>query len=322
MNQFVVFLLSVIAGPCFRCLAVGCLLVIAPADWSCAQTGTAPRDNRFSQPTDEPPFSIQQAEFGAGFPERPLHFDPQVQPVEARTPAVAVDPHTDWQSSDQNSGQALTDDLDEPSPDDLLQSVASMWGNVKQSAQQQWAQGGWSEKLNSIFGGADVGRMLGSLALVLGGYFTLVWIVRMVSPSGGRQVPREVLEVLGTVPLEPRKNLQIIRLGSKLLLLINGPEGTHPIGEINDPAEVEYLASLCPGRQRVKRDRLESLREAAATLAQLRQQRNHTRATIQQAAAPTQSNAAVSNAGTASHLAAILQSLNGPSSGNAATFEA
>ena len=81
----------------------------------------------------------------------------------------------------------------------------------------------------------DVARMIGSLALVLGGYFGLVWVSRHFGGGKGK-VPKEVLEVLGQTPFGPKKHLQIVRLGSKLLLLINGPEGIHPIGEITDPA--------------------------------------------------------------------------------------
>jgi polysaccharide pyruvyl transferase WcaK-like protein len=49
--------------------------------------------------------------------------------------------------------------------------------------------------------------------------------------------------------LNAKQNLQLVRLGSKLLLLIHGPEGTHSIGEISNPNEVEYLTQLCSQRR-------------------------------------------------------------------------
>ena len=32
--------------------------------------------------------------------------------------------------------------------------------------------------------------------------------------------------------------------------MIHGPDGTQPIGEVTDPAEVEHLVALCNGRTR------------------------------------------------------------------------
>ena len=97
----------------------------------------------------------------------------------------------------------------------------------------------------------QIGKVFGSLAIVLGIYFGFVWLTRRFGGKRNSGLPSEVVEVMGHIPFGPKKNLQLIRLGTKLLLLINGPEGTHPIGEITNPEEVEYLAGLCnpqPGR--------------------------------------------------------------------------
>ena len=117
------------------------------------------------------------------------------------------------------------------------------------------------EKFQSFFGGADLGKMLGSLALVLGGYFGLVWVFRTFN-GASRALPTEVLEVMGHAPYGPKQSLQLVRLGSKLLLLINGPDGTQPVGEITDPVEVEYLSGLCPGTKRSSVVSASSIRSA------------------------------------------------------------
>ena len=112
--------------------------------------------------------------------------------------------------------------------------------------------GSWQERLSRMFGGADIRKIIGGLAVVIGGYLGLVWLLRMINPAGSGAIPREVLEVVGAAPLNSKQNLQLIRLGSKLMLMIHGPEGTQPIGEVSDPAEVEQLLALCGGRgQRV-----------------------------------------------------------------------
>ena len=97
------------------------------------------------------------------------------------------------------------------------------------------------------FANVQFGKVLGSLAIVLGAYFGFVWLLRYFGGSRTTGLPSEVVEVMGYAPFGPKKNLQLVRLGSKLLLLINGPDGTHPLGEITDSEEVEYLASLCTG---------------------------------------------------------------------------
>ena len=99
--------------------------------------------------------------------------------------------------------------------------------------------------LRHQFGDVDVPRVLGSLAIVLGGYFGLVWFTRRFSGGGNGRLPNEVVEVLGQTPFKPGSNLQLVRLGSKLLLLMNGTEGTHAIGEISDPDEVALLCAKC-----------------------------------------------------------------------------
>jgi len=105
-------------------------------------------------------------------------------------------------------------------------------------------------KITGFIGGKNnpVRKVVGALALVIGGYLSMVWFSRKLNVGGDGRLPADVIEVLGVSPFGPRKNLQLVRLGSKLLLLMNGPEGTQPVGEITDPAEVEHLASLCNGR--------------------------------------------------------------------------
>lgn len=98
--------------------------------------------------------------------------------------------------------------------------------------------------------------MIGALSLVLGGYFGFVWLLRMLSPRSNRQLPSEVIEVLGKTAFGKGQHLQLVRLGSKLLLLLESNEGIQPIAEISDPLEVHHLISCCdpfPNRRRGRR---------------------------------------------------------------------
>ena len=245
------------------------------------------------------------------FPSHP-RFDPNVQPADLLDRGL--------------TGGEVQQVRHNESPTAVLGSAGKMISSLSSSLQHHWQEGQWKDKVGSYFQNFDVGRMLGSLALVLGGYFSLVWVSRQFGGNG--KVPAEVLEILGQTPFGPKKQLQIVRLGSKLLLLLNGPEGTHPIGEITDPEEVEYLASLCQGRKTASAANV--LRIAKATTTQ-----NSASAATQSTVASAIANAApiaaaAATAATAAnpalaanpnHLAAILQSLNGQS-GNTAVFEA
>jgi flagellar biogenesis protein FliO len=84
-----------------------------------------------------------------------------------------------------------------------------------------------------------------SLALVLGVFFALVWVLRRAAPPGASLLPAEAFEVLGRAPLANRQQAHLLRCGNKLLLISAGAAGTEPLTEITDPAEVERLTELC-----------------------------------------------------------------------------
>lgn len=221
--------------------AIACLLIccsVLSAQNFQANPAPSP-SNSWQPPTiqyNPPPASNSAPLGGPGnwYPDEPAKQDSNVRPanVEIALPDVA---HSSMNPGDAQNG-----------PQDNTTDQPSGWlGAVR-------AVGPWGKSLQDKFGGVDVKKMFGSLAIVLGGYLGFVWLVRRFNSGAAGKLPAEVLDVVGTAPFGPRKNLQLVRLGSKLLLLLNGPEGTHPIGEITDPAEVEHLISLCQGRSTSK----------------------------------------------------------------------
>jgi flagellar biogenesis protein FliO len=93
--------------------------------------------------------------------------------------------------------------------------------------------------------GSSALAVFGSLALVLGVFFALVWVLRRASPQGASLLPAEAFEVLGRAPLANRQQAHLLRCGNKLLLISAGTAGTEPLTEITDPAEVDRLTELC-----------------------------------------------------------------------------
>lgn len=156
------------------------------------------------------------------------------------------------------ASQVRAADFQDPIPEipDVAPSSEGLIGTIQQRAQANVkglvgalpAAQGVSSRLQETFASVNLQKIFGSLAIVLGAYFGLVWVTRRL--NGGRVggLPREVVEVLGNAPFGPKKNLQLVRLGSKLLLLLHSPDGTTTIGEINDRSEVEYLSGVCTGK--------------------------------------------------------------------------
>jgi flagellar biogenesis protein FliO len=94
----------------------------------------------------------------------------------------------------------------------------------------------------------SVVQVVGSLAAVLGAFFLIVWLLRRASPQRTGLLPSEAFEVLGRAPLANHQQAQLIRCGSKLLLVAVGGTGagaTTTLTEITEPDEVDRLVVLC-----------------------------------------------------------------------------
>ncbi len=98
---------------------------------------------------------------------------------------------------------------------------------------------------NLRFGLPLIVTLGGSLALVLGVFFLIVWAVRCAAPRGLTVLPSEVVEVLGRAPLAGRQQLHLLRCGKKLILVSVTPAGAETLTEITEPEEVDRLAGLC-----------------------------------------------------------------------------
>ena len=91
--------------------------------------------------------------------------------------------------------------------------------------------------------------VLSSLAIVLGLFFFVVWLSRRAFPKATAPLSTEVLEIVGRSPLAARHQLQLIRLGRRLLLVSVTPERAETLTELTDPDEVNHLVGLCRQQQ-------------------------------------------------------------------------
>lgn len=85
----------------------------------------------------------------------------------------------------------------------------------------------------------------GSLSVVLGLFLVVAWAMRKVAPRGALVLPKEVFEILGRAPLGARQQVQLLRCGSKLLLVSITPHGVETLTEVTDAVEVDRIAGVC-----------------------------------------------------------------------------
>lgn len=85
----------------------------------------------------------------------------------------------------------------------------------------------------------------GSVAVVVGLFLIVAWTARRGIGSVPPTLPRDALEVLGRKRFTGKQEMQLVRVGSKLVLIHMVPGHAEPICEITDPAEVDRLTGIC-----------------------------------------------------------------------------
>jgi len=88
------------------------------------------------------------------------------------------------------------------------------------------------------------------LAIVVGLFLLCMALVRRGGPKPTSPLPRDVVAVLGRVPLAARNFAQLLQIGNKLVLVAVSPEGVSPISEVTDPQEVGRILGLCQRGQK------------------------------------------------------------------------
>jgi len=127
--------------------------------------------------------------------------------------------------------------------------------------------------------------MFGSLAVVIGLFLGLVWLLRRGSPKAARLLASEVVELLGRSPLAGRQQMHVIRFGNRLLLVAVSHDGAETLAEITDPLEVDRLAGLC--QQTQTNSATHAFRQIFGQLAEIRRPGQLGAAAASAAAAPT-----------------------------------
>jgi len=84
-----------------------------------------------------------------------------------------------------------------------------------------------------------------SLAVVVGLFLVVAWLLRRNMPRAARPLSSEVVQLLGRVPLAGKQQLHLLRFGNKLVLVSVFNGGAETVSEITDPQEIDRVLGLC-----------------------------------------------------------------------------
>lgn len=93
-------------------------------------------------------------------------------------------------------------------------------------------------------GGNQTASIAASLFVVIGLFMIFAWVGKKNMKPGSGRLSKEIVQVLGKSQLSGKQQLELVRVGQKLLLLCVTPNGADTLTEITDPAEVERLLTI------------------------------------------------------------------------------
>src|SRR5262245_44494251 len=96
-----------------------------------------------------------------------------------------------------------------------------------------------SQKSDSPRALGAIVSVVGSLAVVVGLFLLLTWLMRRGMPTSSARLPDEVVSVLGRAPLGGRQHVHVVRFGNKLLLVCASTNGFDKLAEITEQEEVQ-----------------------------------------------------------------------------------
>lgn len=84
-------------------------------------------------------------------------------------------------------------------------------------------------------------RTSGQVGIVLGIFAVLLLVWRLSASRGASSLPNNLVEVYGKVPMNGKQSLHLVRIGGRLLILIESAQGMQRLAEITDPDEVRSV---------------------------------------------------------------------------------
>ena len=118
----------------------------------------------------------------------------------------------------------------------------------------------------------------GTLLIVIASFFILALFLRKVTPQSNRALPKDAFECLGRYYLTQKHQVQLLRVGSRIVLVSVMPDGVTTLAEIADPDEVVSLLGLC--RRLDTNSATEVFRKTVASMSEEELSRPHRRPVV------------------------------------------
>lgn len=230
-----------------------------------ATANLAPRGAADSQPAS-PPAETQPAKPGSPSLVRPATYQTPDRPAQSVQAAVYPSASESPEPASPPADASSPNDAEpQPAPSAKSPPLAKapiaeapsepVSGSVRSPGFPRLASPGRTSKQRAqpasagAAGARSLATVISSLAIVLGLFCMVAWLIRRAAPGANAVLPSDVFEVLGRASIAKGQQVQLLRCGDKLLLVCTTPEGTETLTEIENPDEVTRLAGLCKAAQ-------------------------------------------------------------------------
>ena len=79
------------------------------------------------------------------------------------------------------------------------------------------------------------------VGIVLAMFGGLMVVQRLLTPRAAATLPAGAIQVCGKVPLDAKQSVHLVKIGERLLVLLESPQGMQRLAEITDPQEIRSL---------------------------------------------------------------------------------
>jgi len=138
------------------------------------------------------------------------------------------------------------DEYEMGDPDGLRHAMLDrpLGGRLSDFGEDESQARGWRDKLATP-NFAPIISVGSTLLIVIAAFFILALFLRKVSPQSSRALPKEAFECLGRYYLTQKHQLQLLRMGNRIILVSVMSDGVSTLAEITDPDEAVSLLGLC-----------------------------------------------------------------------------
>ena len=235
--------------------------------------------DRFSSPGTISRRSVPAAEQDVHFPENLPSPNPVSQTAFATHPisSLAALEEPNREALPENTYHDVDDEYSSIHHAVLEKSLSSRRQMEYGDEADDAGPGGWKNTL-AMPNFTPIISVGSTLLIVIAAFFILAIFLRKVSPQSARALPKEAFECLGRYYLTQKHQVQLLRIGSRIVLVSVMPDGVSTLAEITDPDEAVSLLGSC--RRLDTNSATEVFRKTVASMSDDELNRSHHRPVV------------------------------------------